>query len=227
MRPWRESCRKPRKTGKEIGDRRLIENIRLQAADVDMDGMSIDSERRAVEGKLTDDHLAGANEMSDLDDGRMAERCRERQVQFVEGAHALIAGDCGDAARAQLILQQDGRGFSEPLHARLVPRVLEGDYEDTVADDWLRRGDSRRAQHRDDDRDRHHKKVAGTFPGKVAGTFSSLFVRHAAAAGSSALTPLTTTERRQPFPPPAARHSLTRASARSSNCRSTRAIAEA
>ena len=146
-------------------------------------------------------------------------------MQLFEGANPFVARDRADPSRAQMIFEQHRGGFAEPLQARLVSRVLERDDENAVGDRALRGDRTDRENRRGGSHD--HQKGAWHFPAKVPGTFCSLFVRHAAAAGSSAVTPLTTTDSRQPLRPPAARHSVTRASARKANCCSTRAIAEA
>ncbi len=112
-----QAARKTRKAGKEIRHRRLIRDVRLQAADVDADRVRVNSQHVAVERKLADDHLGRADEMADLDHRRVAQRRGQREVQFLERTHPFVARNRGDASSAQLILQQYGGGFAEPLHA--------------------------------------------------------------------------------------------------------------
>ena len=53
-----------------------------------------------------------------------------RQVELLEGTHALRSRDRARAAGAQAVGQEHGRRFAQPVKARLVTRVLERHDED-------------------------------------------------------------------------------------------------
>ena len=102
----------------------------------------------AVERERPDDHFGRADQLPDLDDGRVAERRRQRQVQLLERTHAFVARDRAQAARVQLVGEQHRGRFRQPVQPRLVPRVLERDDEDPAAAGLRGRGPERAAGQR-------------------------------------------------------------------------------
>ena len=100
-------------------ERRPLDDLRLQPADVDADAVrrrpSSCRRRRANDA---DDHLRRADELSDLDDRRAAERrATAAGAAARTRARARSRRWRRDAAGVQLVGQQHRRGLAQPVQA--------------------------------------------------------------------------------------------------------------
>ena len=108
----------------------MLGDLGLQPPDVHPDAVRLDGQLVAFQPERSGDDLRRADQLSNLDHGRVAERCRHWQVQLLEGAHALVASDRGQAACVQLLGEQHRRCLAEPRQSGFALGVLERDYED-------------------------------------------------------------------------------------------------
>ncbi len=198
----------PRETaedGEQVRQLAAFGDLRLKSTGVQADAARRYRQRRAFDSIVANDHVGCADELTDFDDGRAAQRSGYRKIELLEGTNALRSGDGARTAGPQAVGQQHGCSLAQPLEARLVPRVFEWNDEDPRRGRWghrpgarngLRSGGRGQAAHRETGQQKQMPEAL-----------------HAAAAGSLAVAPRTSIFNRQPFPLLDARHSSTAASA--------------
>ena len=126
----RQALRDALVDGEEILQGRVLGDLRLQPPDVHSDAVRLDGQLVAFQPERAGNDFRCADELSDLDHGRVTERCRHGQVQLLERTDALVAGDGGQAARVQLLGEQHRRRLAQPRQPGFALSVLERDDED-------------------------------------------------------------------------------------------------
>ena len=213
----RQALRDSLVDGEEILQGRVLGDLRLQPPDVHPDAVRLHGQLVTFQTEGSGDDLRSPDELSNLDHRRVTERCRHGQVQLLEGAHSLVAGDRRQAACVQLLGEQHRRGLAQPRQPGFSLGVLERDDEDAGRCG----GVSRRALGttvRDANGQDHER----------GGSREDLHHRAGhAAADSPAVACRMMTDIEQIWPPPAARHASICASPGTAKSCRTREIAAA
>jgi hypothetical protein len=197
--------------GKQILQGAPLGDGRLKPADIDADALGFNRELSPLNSICAPDNFRSAEDFSHFDYRRPAQGGGNRQVQLIERAHALCPRERRYPAGPQIIGDQDCARFSKPDQTGLTLRILERHDENAPRVGLRLRHRRAAADEGEGDEDSAHHHVP----------------RHATAAGSPAGAGRSTTDMRQPCPPPAARQVSTRVSPGTSKWWSTREIADA
>ncbi len=195
----------------QIAETAALGDLGVRPADVNANRAGVDGERITIDADVADDNLVGADELTDLDHRRAAQDRVRRQVQLVVGARARGARNRPEPAPVHVVGHQDRDRLAEPVDPAVAPGRVERDDEDPRR----RRRDGRRLGRWRGRRRRAKREERAQKRDDHAAT-ALLLAR-----------PARVTETTQPCRAPDARHSLTRASADTSNSCRTRAMAAA